>query len=141
MNEVYNSILLQLVRGQIDLVSAPLKVLLVNNSFVFNPQHTTVSQIVTSEFSGTNYQRKTVTGKSASIDNFTNTATLYADNPSWSLVIGDVVKAAVVYKQVNNDSDSQLISVTYINPAFTTNGGIFTIKGWHDTGVLKLFVS
>jgi hypothetical protein len=85
------------------------KVLLVDETYVFNSAHDFVDDVAAKEVSGTGYTRKTLANLVAAV--VANKAECSADNPVWTgLALGSEKAAGVVvFKQVTNDADSFLI--------------------------------
>ncbi len=134
-------------RGIYDLMQGSLwsagdyRLLLLNNgqAYSFNADHDYVNDLKTPtdyECSGTGYARKTLAGETAILDDTNDQVKCDATDPSvYSGANFGTVQAAVVFRQVTNDTDSPLIC--YLDgPSFpvTTNGGDLTIQ-FHADGV------
>jgi len=107
------------LEGSINLETDTLRVALINDTtaYTFDPDaHDFVSDILdggttASEFSGTGYSRKDLTGSAVAADDTDDDADWTADDVQWSGLDDQTIQAAIVYKQVTDDTDSPIIQV------------------------------
>lgn len=122
-NAKYNIAKGEFAKGNINWETDTIEVMLVDNTYTFNPDHAYVSDI-TGEISGTGYSRKALTNKTVTVDNTNDKAILDCDDITFTGINAGTVNAMIVYKKVTNDTDSILIGYWDSgNFPFTTNGG------------------
>lgn len=136
--------------GTIDLLADTIKVMLVNNTYTFNPDDDFIGSgggtVGGAELSGTGYTggfngagRKTLGTKSITEDDTNNRAVFAAANSQWSAINAGTIAACVLVKEGTTDADSKLIA--YIDNAaqfpLVTNGGDVTIA-WNAAGILQI---
>lgn len=117
--------------GSLDLANDTLKWMLVDDTYVANADDVNVSAASSAELSGTGYAggfagagRKTATGIAVAVDNANNRTTVAVSNPSaWTGIDAGTAHAAILIKEVTDDTDS--ILVAYLDGAsdYVTNGG------------------
>jgi hypothetical protein len=102
------------------------KAVLVDNTYIPNLNHNFVADIVAHEVSGVGYSRKTLTNNSVATSSAIKRAMLKTDNIVWEGINAGEVSGIILYKSVNDDTDSTLIA--FLNGGFpiTTNGGNIT---------------
>lgn len=141
---MYNTALLGIWNGSIDLLNDTIKIALIGTStpYSFDKDHTSMttpaaSEVVVSSgyqvgFSGTG--RKTLSNKSVTKDNTNDRVVFDADDPSaWTLASGDTVASAIVYKHDTNDATS--IPIAFLDGSdVATNGGTITVT-YPATGI------
>ena len=110
MSKVYNPGLLKLLDGTIDFENDTIKVLLVDDNHSFNKAHEFVDDVDTNEASGTGYERKTLTNASISLDTGNDRVEFDADDLSYTGLDAGTIASAILYKEVNDDTDSPLIA-------------------------------
>lgn len=133
---LYNKLYQLALTGGIDLEDDTINVLLVDDTYTADKAHDFVSDVVADELSGTGYTRKTLAGKSVTLDNGNNRVTFDATDPVWTGLDAGVIGGAVIFKQVTNDADSPLIC--YLDPTnLTTNGSDVTLQ-FNAAGILRL---
>lgn len=140
-NGVYNRAKYMMLDGTLDLpTAADLRVLLVNASYSFNPDHNFVSDVVANEISVAGYSRQALTTESITEDDANDMAYLDADDVVFaSLAAGQTVGGAVLYKFNAADAAAEVIAFYDVTDT-PTNGGNITIQ-WAapaSGGVLKL---
>jgi len=119
------------------------------STYVFNPDHTTVNQILTAaqpfvELSATGYSRPIVTGKTVYHDPDTDTAQFRCDNLTFGAVeSGKTVKGVLLYIRVGgSDNANNDIPVAYIDTATgfpLTTGGGQVVLAVPVSGLLKAY--
>lgn len=125
----YSSGILEIQRQNINFVTDDIRALVVTDTFVFNKAHQFVSQI-TGEVSGTGYSRPVLANKAIDLNVGTPDAVEFkADNLPFTAinVSPDDLVSVVIFKQVTNDADSQLLAVVDF-PNISTNGNNITIE-------------
>lgn len=136
----YTPGVLEIAKGNIDFVNDTIKVLIVNENYAFDKSHQFVSDVVANEVTndtGTGYERKTLTGKSvASATGTPDEIRFDADNLVYSVInLGaEEMAAAIIYKEVTDDSDSIILSMAD-QPNVKTIGTDVRIE-WPDQGVM-----
>ena len=109
-SNLYNPGLEKLLDGTIDFENDTINVLLVDTSHTFDKTHDFVDDIVANEASGTGYARKTLANAAIALDAANDRVEFDADNPSYTALDAGTIAAAIIFKQVTNDSDSPLIA-------------------------------
>lgn len=138
----YNTGLLEVSNGTIDLDTDTLKLMLVDTGYTFDPDHTVIDNGANNgtdpsfnEISATNYAggfggggRKTVTITSQA-NNTNNRADYALADVTWSSLGGvsnDTIGGAILIKENTNDTDSRLICFFDITDT-PTNGSDVTL--------------
>lgn len=114
------------------------KIMLLKNSYAFDPDHKFVSQLTpaTHECSVTGYTggfggagRKTLSSKTITEDTTNNRAVYDAADPTaWTaLAAGNTLRFAAVIEEITNDAASRVIAVLDFGSDYITNGGDFTV--------------
>ena len=109
-SNLYNPGLEKLLDGTIDFENDTINVLLVDTNHTFDKTHDFVDDIVANEASGTGYSRKTLANASIALDAGNDRVEFDADNPSYTALDAGTIAAAIIFKQVNDDTDSPLIA-------------------------------
>lgn len=112
-SNLYNPGLLKLLDGTIDFENDTIKVLLVDTSHTYTKSDEFVSDIVANEasnVSGSGYERKTLASKTITLDASNDRVEYDAANPTYTAINAGTIAAAIVYKEVTNDSDSPIIA-------------------------------
>ena len=117
--------------------------MLVDETFVPNPDQNTVSDIVAAECSGTGYTRKTATGKAEAQVDASDKVTFDADSPVWTGAnFTEYVKGCVTFKSVTNDADHRLLVYNEFPggtiTAVSTGSKQFTIGGVDLTADIEI---
>lgn len=128
------------------LVDDTIKILLIDPSYVFDPDHDFVSSITggsTKELSGTGYTagfggsgRKTLASKTVTQDNATDRSFFDAADLTWVGLNAGTVGAFGLWKPVTADGDSPLLAVGDLTD-YLSAGNDYTIQ-WPATGILEL---
>lgn len=127
-----------LLSGDLDFDADTIRVMLVDNTYVFNADHDFVSEVSGSELSGTGYTRPTLANVTVTLDDTNDLAYMDADDLVWSSINAGTADAMILYKFVTNDADSALLG--YIDSGgfpVTTNGGDLNVT-WAAAGILKI---
>ena len=148
---LYTNAILKIMNQSLDLVDDTIKAMLVDDSYVFDHSHTFVSEILSSEVSGTGYVsgydgngRKLLTGKSIDTGDESNNNKVYfkAGNLVWNGInVERVVKAIILFAEETSDSDSVLIAYKQEGgfPARiqVTDGHQLEVR-WNENGLFSL---
>jgi len=109
-SNLYNPGLEKLLDGTIDFENDTINVLLVDTNHTFDKTHDFVDDIVANEASGTGYARKTLANAAIALDAANDRVEFDADNPSYTALDAGTIAAAIIFKQVTDDTDSPLIA-------------------------------
>jgi len=101
----------ELLRGNIALETDTLRVALINDTtaYTFDPDaHEFVADVLdagttATEFGGTGYSRKDLTGSAIASDDAEDDADWTANDVEWSGLDDETIQGAIVYKQVGGD--------------------------------------
>lgn len=124
-SNLYNPGLEKLLNQSIDFATQDIRVLIVSPAYTFNKAHEFVNDVAANEVTndvGTGYERKVLGTKAITLDAANDRVFFDAANPVYtSIKTTQTLAAAVVFKQVTDDTDSPLIAL--INFAdLITNG-------------------
>jgi hypothetical protein len=100
----------KLLDGTIDFENDTINVLLVDTNHTFDKTHEFVEDVDTNEASGTGYSRKTLANASIALDAGNDRVEYDADNPTYTALDAGTIAAAIIFKQVTDDTDSPLIA-------------------------------
>jgi hypothetical protein len=121
--------------------SGVFRVLLVGAGYTPDADHQFVSQI-TNELTGSTYSRKTLTGRTVTVDNATDRVLCDAADPVFSTLNAGAVAAAVVYLQVGGDDSTPADDILIYcgdNPDLVSNGGDVTMQWSNSPACLFYF--
>jgi hypothetical protein len=125
---LHNEAKSEILKGNLPLETANLKVMILNASYVPDPDTSLVSAINANELNGTGYQsgfagtgRQVLTGKAVTKDNAIDKAIFTATPTKFSTINAGVASYFVVYKVGTSDADS-LIVFSGDNANTDTNG-------------------
>lgn len=129
--------------GAINLLSDTIKVMIVKNTYVFDPDHDFVSDISSHELNVTGYTggfsgsgRHTLAGKTTTRNDSADRVEFDASDESWvALGAGQTIGGLIIYKHITNDASSQLITFLDI-PDVATNGNDFNVT-WAVNGLIN----
>lgn len=132
---VYNRMKYNAIKKLIDLSADTIKVLLLNNSHSFNPDHNVNTDVNTNEISGTGYTTGGVALASQTVtqDDTNDLAYFDAADSTWTTA------TFTAYHAVLNDvtaSNNLLCSIDF-GGAKSVTAGTFTIQ-WASGGIIKL---
>ena len=135
---VYNQGLLKLANGSINYVNDTIRVLIVNQSYVFNKAHDFVDDVVSFEMvnsTGTGYERKTLASKTVTL---VGDRAVYdaADVTYTAVQTTQQFAGAVVYKEAASDATRELIAFIDFND-LPTNGSDIQIQ-WSADGLFRI---
>jgi hypothetical protein len=139
----YNKGKASILNGAVDLLADTIKVILVNNTYVFDADHNFVSQVSSTELSGTGYAagfagsgRKTLAGKAVNEVDASDYAAFDANDVTWTAILAGTAAGVILVKEVTVDGDSLLIAHIAFS-SVVTNGGDLTLQ-WDANGILQL---
>lgn len=116
------------------LATADLRVLLVNNTYVYNAAHNVVSDL-SGELAGAGYVRKVLVNKTLVENDVSNTITFDADDILWVGSNFGTPDAAIIYLESADDTSRLLLCSVNIDPKVATSGTDFTLQ-FGPTGIL-----
>jgi hypothetical protein len=119
--------------GGQDFVNDDMRIVLLASGYTFNADHDFVSDL-TSELSGTGYSRKTLAGKTLTINDTSDRGIHDADDVVYTGAnfTGGDVYASYLYEYNASDAAAQLRSYNQLTTPQTTNGGDYTHQ-WDAT--------
>ena len=121
----------------VDLVGTAVGVMLMQSTFVYNPDNDFVADIVANEVTVAGYSRQTLGTKSWTEDDANNRSYFDgADAVFTALAAGQTVSGAIMFRDTGADATRRLISWNEFSAALATNGGNITV-GWDSTGILR----
>lgn len=127
-------------RGKARLATTPwatgdYRVLLVDDTYIFDAEQNTVSEVTADELVGTGYQREALANKSVSEDDANSRALLKADPVLWETIDAGTAGAAIVYEHVDDLDDALNHLISFHDSGFPkiTNGGNLDL-GWAGAG-------
>ena len=139
MSKLYNSGLGAIADGTITWATSTVKALIVESTYTFNDNHVFVSDITNevTNSSGTGYARKTLTGKTVTVDQANDRVVFDASDVIYTAVeTNETWDAVILYLDSGADATSKLIAYIEID-ALVTNGSDASIV-WASTGIFRL---
>lgn len=106
-----------------------IRALLVDSSYVFDPDDNFVADVSADEVADASYARQTLAGKGVTEDDTGNQATLDADPVDYGALDNVTPAGQILFKFVTNDADSPLISFSDAGFGATANGGGYVVNG------------
>ena len=108
--------------------------MLVDQTYNFDPDHNTVSDVVSSEIAGTGASRKTSANPTETQDDTGNKVVFDADDPVWAGAnFTNSVRGCITYDPNTNDSDHRLVCYNEFPSGpvqgVNTSTEVFTITG------------
>ena len=130
------------LNGEVDLLADAIKVMLVDETYVYAAGHKFVSDVVADESACTGYTggcagagRKTLAGKARNEDAGNDRIEFDFNDVPWTALAGGTIGGAIVIKEITNDADSLVIG--FLDPAdLLTNGGDVTLVPHAADGAL-----
>lgn len=124
-SNLYNKGLEKLLNREIDYVADSIRILLVGPSYAFDKSHEFVSDVAAHEVTnavGTGYERKTLAGKTITLDGVEDRVEFDSDNPIYTQIeTNENLAAAIIFKEVIDDTDSPIICINNFSN-LVTNG-------------------
>lgn len=122
--------------------SGTIRVLLVDSSYAYDPDHATVADVIADELGVSGYARATLASKTATLDAGNNRVSLDAADVTFSaLGVGATIGGAVVFRRAGgaDDNADPLLAFVDLND-LVTNGGDVVIA-WNAGGILRFAVA
>lgn len=139
---VSNILKRKLADGDVDLATADIRSLLVDNTHVPDPDVDFVTSIVGDEIAGASYARKTLANKAVTRDDANDFTKITGDDRVWVGADFGSPEYEVFFVQVTDDTDSYIGWYSLIRDsggaAITTNGGDLTLTQHPTNGLLRL---
>lgn len=137
MASVYNRGKFLLGNG-LNLATADLRVVLVTSGYVFNADHNFLSDVIASELAGGNYVRKSLASKTWTENDAADRADFDAADTVWIslLALAGTPAAAIIFRFVTVDADSDLLCFNDLSPVTPPSGGDYTVA-WDALGILS----
>jgi len=140
MAQLYNSGIGILADGTVSWATSSIRALIVDSGQVFDVTDVFVSDVVADEVTnatGTGYARKTLTGKTVTVDQVNDRVVFDASDVTYTAVeTNETWDAVILYLDSNADATSRLIAYIEID-SLVTNGSDATIV-WASTGIFRL---
>lgn len=136
-NQIADNATELLLNGDIDFTNDTIKILLVDATFSWDPATDVyVGDIATlGELTGVGYERKTLASKT--VTQGAGMTTFDAASPVWSSIAsGETIHGAVVYKHVNDDTDSPIIA--FLDVTNTPTNGQQVTFDFASTGIVRV---
>lgn len=128
MAGVYNRGKFIIMDGSLDWVSDTIQALLVDSTYVYDPDHNFVADI-SGELTDGSYSRQTLGNKGVTEDDTNDEAVMTADPVDFGALTNETPAGIVLFKFVTNDADSPLISFSDAGFGATANGGGYVVNG------------
>lgn len=132
---IYNRFKYNIVKKLVDLSTDSIKVMLLNNSHAFNPDHNVKTDINANEISGTGYTADGAALASLTVtqDDTNDKMVFDAADTAWTTATFSAYHAALIDVTVSNN----LIASIDFGGVKTVTGGTFTIQ-WAAGGIITL---
>ena len=128
MGGVYNRGKFIIMDASLDWVSDTIQALLVDSTYVFDPDHNFVADI-SGELTDGSYSRQTLGNKGVTEDDTNDEAVMTADPVDFGALTNETPAGIVLFKFVTNDADSPLISFSDAGFGATANGAGSVVNG------------
>lgn len=139
-SRMYNRGMYEIINQTTNWDTGDIRVLMVDDSYSFDPDSNFVSDVSADEISTTNYVRKVLQNTTITEDDANDEVLMEADDETWTdlgpATGGPIVAGVVIFRHTGVDTTAPLI--TFIDFTDTqVNGGDFTVD-WDDTnGIIK----
>lgn len=132
---IYNRMKYNLAKKLVDLSTDSIKVMLLNNSHAFNPDHNVKTDINANEISGTGYTADGAALASLTVtqDDTNDKMVFDAADTAWTTATFSAYHAVLIDVTVSNN----LIASIDFGGVKTVTGGTFTIQ-WAAGGIITL---
>jgi hypothetical protein len=132
---IYNRLKYNLAKKLVDLSTDTIKVVLLNNSHTFNPDHNVLTDINTNEISGTGYTTGGValTGQTVTQDDTNDLMKFDANDSSWTSATFSAYHAALN----NVTASNNLVGSIDFGGVKSVTAGTFLIQ-WSANGIVRL---
>ena len=128
MSGVYNRGKFIIMDGSLDWVSDTIQALLVDSTYVYDPDHNFVADI-SGELTDGSYSRQTLGNKGVTEDDTNDEAVMTADPVDFGALTNETPAGIVLFKFVTNDAHSPLISFSDSGFGATANGAGYVVNG------------
>ena len=130
------------VAGGVLWTSGTIRVLLVDSSYAYDPDHATVADVIADELGVSGYARATLASKTATLDAGNNRVSLDAADVTFSaLGVGATIGGAVVFRRAGGADDNTDLLLAFVDlNDLVTNGGDVVIA-WNAGGILRFAVA
>lgn len=128
MAGVYNRGKFIIMDGSLDWVSDTIQALLVDSTYVYDPDDNFVADI-SGELTDGSYSRQTLGNKGVTEDDTNDEAVMTADPVDFGALTNETPAGIVLFKFVTNDADSPLISFSDAGFGATANGAGYVVNG------------
>lgn len=129
-----NGGLKRVMDGSVDLLTDTIKIMCLGIAYVPDADHEFASSLTAHELNGTGYVggfsgsgRKTLAGKTLTVDNDLNEVRFDATDPVWAGADAGTVGAVAIIKEITNDAASPVIGIITLTPPVEMRGGTFTL--------------
>lgn len=129
MAGVYNRGKFIIADSSLNWVADSVRALLVDASYVYNPDQNFVADVAADEVVDASYARQVLASKAVSEDDAGDEATLEAAPVDYGALTGVTPEGIVLFKFVTNDADSPLISFSDAGFGATANGAGYVVNG------------
>jgi hypothetical protein len=140
MAQLYNSGIGILADGTVSWATSPIVALIVDSGHVFDITDVFVSDVVADEVTnatGTGYARKTLTGKTVTVDQVNDRVVFDATDVTYTAVeTNETWDAVILFLDTGTDATSRLLCYVSID-ALVTNGSDATVA-WASTGIFRI---
>lgn len=139
MSKLYNSGLGAIVDGSVTWATATIKAIVVDSTYTFDDNDQFVTDITgeVTNATGTGYSRKTLTGKTVTVDQANDRVVFDASDVTYTEVeTNETWDAVVLFQESGADATSKLICFIEIDD-LVTNGSDASIV-WASTGIFRL---
>lgn len=128
MAGTYNRGKFIIMDASLDWVNDTIRALLVDSSYVYDPDDNFVSDI-SGELTDGSYARQTLGNKGVTEDDTNDEAVMTADPIDFGALTNETPEGIVLFKFVTNDADSPLISFSDAGFGATANGAGYVVNG------------
>jgi hypothetical protein len=139
-SKLYNSGLGAISDGSVAWLTSTIKALIVDSTYTFDDNDTVVSDVVAGEVTnatGTGYERKTLAGKTVTVDQANDRVVFDASDLTYTAIeTNETWAGLVVFLDTGSDATSKLICYLDID-ALVTNGSDATIS-FDSAGLFRL---
>lgn len=130
--------------GTVDWDATTLKILVLDNTYTPNADHSTIADIVSHEISVAGYTggfngagRKSLASKTVTQDDANDRVDLDAADLTWTaLATGATIGGYAVVREATNDAGSDVIAILGLSAGVPTNGGDHTAQ-WAANAMLR----
>jgi hypothetical protein len=140
MAQLYNSGIGILADGTVSWATSPIRALVVDSGYTFDITEEFVSDVAGDEVTnatGTGYVRKTLTGKTVTVDQVNDRVVFDASDVTYTAVeTNETWDAVILFLDTGTDATSPLLCYVEID-ALVTNGSDAIVQ-WASTGIFRI---